>query len=354
MSVYEGYMKEQCIDENGLYNWIKKSYCLFVDQGVLEITTLSSPSPNIATISLFGAKRAKEWSFTSALGGYAFDIIWLSGKIWSFLVEDEITCKEWVACFNQAIKNSNPNPSYAKQSQDLPSEPEIIKTKPIPEKFSSAIESHRRFLTQSQEFSPEYPQQIPQIISQEIPSEAQVSSESKFDSLSQGLMNINSIKANIDAALPPTFPKQNRNRYDVDNNIHNSQFPDAITPTKKDMNVSSNISAIPVSNNSVGMMTDSSPSDLSSTPPMASDPLKEPFVDLTSIPLHPPQPSREINTPRQLNNNNNVTLISSSDYLKNMKDLFHSTKKTLVDTEKELNNLRESNPTNELLSWQVK
>ena len=84
----------------------------------------NSPSDGILQISLRGSKFAREWSFhfcissdlekllnlelhrsfSSAIAGYGFDIVWGSGTLWSFLAEDQISCKRWVESINKSIK----------------------------------------------------------------------------------------------------------------------------------------------------------------------------------------------------------------------------------------------------------
>lgn len=84
----ESYLKQQCQDPSGLYNWDRKFYRLSLQTGILEIIDVSGseppspsmPSTNEGKLSLRGAKYAKEWSIvTPALGSFGFDIVWTSG-----------------------------------------------------------------------------------------------------------------------------------------------------------------------------------------------------------------------------------------------------------------------------------
>ena len=96
----EGILKQQCQDENGLFNWQKKLFRLNSLTGNLSIIDNST---EVSSTSLYGAKYAKEWSFSSVLAGYGFDIVWGNGNLWSFLVDDEKTCYNWVTSVNKII-----------------------------------------------------------------------------------------------------------------------------------------------------------------------------------------------------------------------------------------------------------
>ena len=95
----QGILKQQCLDESGLFEWVQKKFTLHPSKGILEIDDLNKSIP-IINVPLAGAKYAKEWSITSNIAGFGFDLIWHSGKIWSFLVDNEHSCKTWVNRFN--------------------------------------------------------------------------------------------------------------------------------------------------------------------------------------------------------------------------------------------------------------
>lgn len=100
-----GGVKQQCVDEDGRYTWQRRQLKLD-PSGRLE---LSDPATQYhSEIVLAGASAAKEWSFSSPVAGYGFDIIWPSGNISSFLVDDERSCQDWVESINKAIQNSQP------------------------------------------------------------------------------------------------------------------------------------------------------------------------------------------------------------------------------------------------------
>mmetsp|Transcript_32767 Transcript_32767/g.31230 ORF Transcript_32767/g.31230 Transcript_32767/m.31230 type:complete len:832 (+) Transcript_32767:126-2621(+) len=94
---YSGMLKQQCLDDTGLYEWVKKSFLL--TEGSLLIFFANNKSQ----LSLSGAKHAKEWSISSSIAGYGFDIIWSSGRMTSFLADDEGSCHEWVININYHV-----------------------------------------------------------------------------------------------------------------------------------------------------------------------------------------------------------------------------------------------------------
>jgi hypothetical protein len=106
----EGSLKQQSFDENGLFTWIAKSFQLDVRKQSFKLSNNqtvannSTSSDNAYEISLKGIKQAKEWSFNSAIAGYGFDLIWTSGKIWSFLIDTEEKCYELVNAINNSIE----------------------------------------------------------------------------------------------------------------------------------------------------------------------------------------------------------------------------------------------------------
>ena len=108
MDVLNGELKQQCLDETGLFEWIRKRFSLKISSGILEIYQLSESQPHnlSAHITISGARYAKEWSISSAIAGFGFDIIWSSGKMWSFLADDESACNLWVRCINESIRLS--------------------------------------------------------------------------------------------------------------------------------------------------------------------------------------------------------------------------------------------------------
>lgn len=112
-----GLLKQQIVDEHGLYKWELKYFSFHILQNILriypedyqeKIQYFHENDLIICQLSLNGLKYAKEWS-TSMIASYGFDLLWSSGRIWSFLAEDEGTCHQWVRCINQAIEYSSKN-----------------------------------------------------------------------------------------------------------------------------------------------------------------------------------------------------------------------------------------------------
>ena len=148
LNILRGTLKQQCLDTQGLYVWEKKTFYLDIPNKTLTVTsvssnhnqhneaTVSTESPtnnNLQTsISLRGAKYAKEWSFSSTLTGFGFDLVWSSGKIWSFLVDDQDTCKKWVDFLNISLSlDDDDNPwkmlvSNSPDHMDKPPKPPLI------------------------------------------------------------------------------------------------------------------------------------------------------------------------------------------------------------------------------------
>lgn len=93
---YRGSLKQQCLDDSGLYEWVRKTFVLNINEGSLELyLEEGSNREALSHLSLVGARHAKEWSISSAIAGYGFDIVWASGKMWSFLADTEIACQNW-------------------------------------------------------------------------------------------------------------------------------------------------------------------------------------------------------------------------------------------------------------------
>jgi hypothetical protein len=140
----EGILKQQCINDEGLYVWQKKYFKLDVHSLKFDIFALQDAERKTPTFSipLNSLKYAKEWSFSSAMGGYGFDLVWFSGNDWSFLVENEKDCQEWVKWINEGIALSNGSKKPATISK------EVLET----------INSHKEFLStlNSESYQEEY------------------------------------------------------------------------------------------------------------------------------------------------------------------------------------------------------
>lgn len=55
-------------------------------------------------ISVTTVSFAKQWSVSSPVAGFGFDVVWTTGSIWSFLADDESTCMMWVYSINELVK----------------------------------------------------------------------------------------------------------------------------------------------------------------------------------------------------------------------------------------------------------
>jgi len=150
LNILRGTLKQQCLDGQGLYVWEKKTFYLDIPNKALTVTTSSSSSVQHThdeatdgglspmmmhglqtSISLRGAKYAKEWSFSSSLTGFGFDLVWSSGKIWSFLVDDQETCKKWVDFLNISLSlDDDDNPWKSLVSNAFP--PDHMEKPPKP------------------------------------------------------------------------------------------------------------------------------------------------------------------------------------------------------------------------------
>ena len=94
-NVFTGSLKQQCLDEVGLYERVRKTFRLKITDGTLEVFLSANDQEPQSQLSLIGARQAKEWSISSAIAGYGFDIVWNSGKMWSFLADNEGACRSW-------------------------------------------------------------------------------------------------------------------------------------------------------------------------------------------------------------------------------------------------------------------
>jgi hypothetical protein len=119
----EGPLKQQCLGDSGLYHWDDKYFRLHVPSGVLEVFPKNEDTKEYETeatvMSFSGAKHAKEWSIsTPTIGSYGYDVVWDSGRIWSFLAKDMSTCRQWVQAINSAI-NHNPVDTHKRPDMNI-------------------------------------------------------------------------------------------------------------------------------------------------------------------------------------------------------------------------------------------
>lgn len=98
----EGVLKQQIVGTDGMYTWQRKLFR--IDEYGNFLVKATNGGDDAVRLPLSGAKYAKEWAFSSAISGYGFDIIWSNDDVWSLLVDDENSCLKWVAAINAAIR----------------------------------------------------------------------------------------------------------------------------------------------------------------------------------------------------------------------------------------------------------
>ena len=108
--VLKSSLKLQAVDDiSGLYEWNRKIFTLNVREStlssvsVLEAASEGIDASKVTEFPIAGTLYAKEWTVSSPMAGYGFDLIWASGKTWSFLADDEETCRQWVESLNKSI-----------------------------------------------------------------------------------------------------------------------------------------------------------------------------------------------------------------------------------------------------------
>lgn len=104
--VLEGYLKQQCVETDGLITWERKLFELDIAHLELHVKQDAVNLVPQSSVSLKGVKYAKEWSFSNPVAGYGFDMVWFSGKVWSFFADNESLCKVWVSSVNRAISSN--------------------------------------------------------------------------------------------------------------------------------------------------------------------------------------------------------------------------------------------------------
>lgn len=108
--ICEGYLRQQCLDKSGQFEWKRKYFSLLYN-GELEITKSKqrqSDHDDIPqVISIITANSATPWTVSSSIAGYGFDIVWLSGSIWSFIDNNESSRLKWIESINNTISVLN-------------------------------------------------------------------------------------------------------------------------------------------------------------------------------------------------------------------------------------------------------
>ncbi|RYG59164.1 hypothetical protein EON64_20520, partial [archaeon] len=82
----EDVIKWQSTDSDGHYVWQRMRISLHPSAGLFSLT---DERGQVTQLSLVGAQFAKEWSFSSAMGGFGFDVLWASGRMSSILTDNQ-------------------------------------------------------------------------------------------------------------------------------------------------------------------------------------------------------------------------------------------------------------------------
>jgi hypothetical protein len=101
--VMEGYLKQQYVDEEGMYGYRRKHIHLNTASGEL----ISTDEASIERHNVCAAYGARALSSLSSTGDYAFNLVWASGSLWLFLADDVESSAKWVAALNDTIKRFN-------------------------------------------------------------------------------------------------------------------------------------------------------------------------------------------------------------------------------------------------------
>lgn len=247
LNILRGTLKQQCLDSQGLYVWEKKTFYLDIPNKALTVTSSSSSSVSHAheeatdgglspmmthclqtSISLRGAKYAKEWSFSSSLTGFGFDLVWSSGKIWSFLVDDQETCKKWVDFLNISLSlddDDNPWKSLVSTTS-----PDHMERPPKPQHESSKNSSSQQHDVKSEHLDKGKQHSIAQVMAASVDMLSTVDNVASgsiipsSSSLPSSQRSIISMDPNITSAIPPStrYSQMSHNNNYSSNNNNNS------------------------------------------------------------------------------------------------------------------------------------
>lgn len=375
----EGVLKQQTIGNDGMYSWQRKHFR--VDEyGNLFVKSIQGGEDS-TRIPLSGAKYAKEWSFSSALSGYGFDIMWSNDDVWSFLVDDESSCLKWVEAINSSInlqktENSGVANSHSRNSRDGIAASGISNFPTADysdEEYAlRTIEKHKQFLTGT---ANSLNSTLPYNDSSESLRKSQQAQAGFLDDLPIDVKSLRSLHgSNI-------YNSGNAKRYEnsapahhiADDDTHDeigsqqsqqSFQPQNISQSQPDTSSArmtmqqsqpnlTMSSTIPVSNSQQSALNSSQAhmdyfrSDISkalfdSTGATLYEPPPPPPLVGAGLPTPSAYPA-SVRTDNQRN-----------EYLENMKNIFATTKKSLADTEHELASLRSSQPNPDHLSLQIR
>lgn len=372
----EGILKQQCVDSDGLYNWQRKMFVVD-EEGYLQISSLSQSTTDIIRVPLSGAKYAKEWSFSSALSGFGFDIYWASDEVWSFLVDDEESCLNWVAAINNGIKQGVIVGDAPKLDRSAVTKADDYEFNEQEEEVRRTIERHHQFLSSSAGL---YDRPVTESKS---PHKDHASKRSQEDAQTAYFEDSN-IDLKTLKSLNPTLSSQARSsrtsRYQNEEIYHERDEQESQPDIMKQSLPSSILSGL----NDTHHYLDQSqqpqpPSQPSQYPPSASrggslnhnehmdyyrsNITKALFETTGPLPAAPLSGTNHIQqrgtlAPPVVANSTSKAGIRTdeerNEYIESMKSIFATTKRTLNDTEHELQSLRASNPNPDHLSLQIR
>ena len=98
-SLAQGFLKQQTVDDSGLFAWSRRFFRLS-HEGDLHGSASELAAQPDTSVSVLGIRLAREWRVSSPAAGYGFDVVWPSGRVWSFLSDSADTTRTWVAAFN--------------------------------------------------------------------------------------------------------------------------------------------------------------------------------------------------------------------------------------------------------------
>jgi hypothetical protein len=114
-----GFLKQQHIDPiTGLYSWSKRFFTL-VSSGQLHIQNKENDTCSEEKVSILGAFSVKEWRVSSPAAGYGFDLIWSSGKLWTYIADTKKESQKWITSFNSIIHFHNETSASSNNSQSV-------------------------------------------------------------------------------------------------------------------------------------------------------------------------------------------------------------------------------------------
>ena len=102
----EGYLKQQYLDSNGLYQYKSRYFKLSFERGSLQCSdTPDDETPEVHDLGTAYSAKKLPTSTNVEGGGHTFSLVWCSGRIWIFLVEELALCDTWANALDKVIKS---------------------------------------------------------------------------------------------------------------------------------------------------------------------------------------------------------------------------------------------------------